>query len=117
MKKILKVEFCPTKDDGKVCFKGRVVEQSHRGFDFGEQSRVFGIEDCEFELNSFGSPELGDCELFVRGDSPYDDFNTFLIPSEHIGEIIKLIEAYNEYDFPNEVEKSAGSWDNSFIVG
>ena len=98
--KHIKIEVLKTKWGNKVL---RIVEQTHRGNDFG-------VDDCEFEHNGFylrsgEYPEIHLDGLYVRGDDERGDNWILCVRSEEwLSALRDAVKAYNHYfvDYPQE---------------
>ena len=101
--KHIKIEVLRTKWGNKVL---RIVEQTHRGVDFGIDS------DGVFEHNGFSlrSSEYPSAlptmdALYVRGSSKEDDNRVVCVPSEEwLNALRDAVKAYNRF-FANHLEE------------
>lgn len=88
--KHIKIEIRTT-PKGKV---GRIVEQTHRGIEFGRETKSYLHN--EFELSSVGYPNSELNKLFVKGSYDYGADNSFKIPSElWLSKLRACVKAYN----------------------
>jgi len=101
--KHLKLEVKTVKGWGKLL---RVVEQTHRGKDFGDSEGGYKFISGEFTLISAISVALisaisvalvGNC-LYVRGEVTENDNDCVVVPSEEwLEQCRKAVRAYNDF--------------------
>ena len=96
------------------CTLLRIVEQTHRANEFGEDKRYF-IASNGFGLRSAGSldgyPQVTYSDIFyVRGCNCKKDNKVLIIPSEdYLSKLKVAVREYNEYFSDKRVEKAEDS--------
>lgn len=93
MKKLVIEEI---KDKNGETIKIKIIEQSHRCFQFGVTNNMFCHE--LFSLSSRVFPEVKDNRLYVRGTDEGKDNNILDVPSKDwLRKMKKTVKVYNEY--------------------
>ncbi len=108
MRKHLKIGIKEVEVFGRKRWFIKILEQTHRGDDFGDNERDFHNRDYEFAMcssESEGSAIEDDNMFLVRGETKYDDNNILICDSEdYINRLKSAVRAYNKH-FSSEEEK------------
>ena len=108
VRKVLKIQIVSSPSRSTDTYSFRIVEQSHRGSEFGDGVPYFSASNG-IELTSSGHPEIGYQTLYVRGSSWNEDNKTVKADGALFRRIQAAIQEYNDYYAGKE--KSIGQSD------